>query len=140
MPQVKTYPILIVDDDSEIHSIVGLMLDFWGFKSLKAFDAYQAVSQALKEIPILIILDINIPGISGFQTLKLFKSIETTKNIPVIILSGILDKAVINETRKLGAVGYISKPFSHEAFFDKIIEFIPRNVIEELDLKPFNSK
>jgi len=140
MEQTKTYPILIVDDDSEIHSIVGIMLDFWGFQSLSALDAYQAVAIAVKEKPILIILDISIPGISGIQTLKLLKSIDITRNIPVLILSAVLDKNILGQAQKLGAVGFISKPFSHEAFFDKIIEFIPQKVIEELDLKPFNSK
>ncbi len=132
-------PALIIDDDPEIHSILEIMLKFWGFEVHLADSAYQGVALAVKHQPVFIILDIEMPEINGKKTLKLLRAIERTSDIPIIILSGTLSKEVIAEVVSLGATDVMTKPFSHEMFFNRIIKIVPEEAKKHLNLKEFKS-
>ncbi len=131
----KRYSFLIIDDDPEIHSILEVMLSFWGFETIPAYDAYEGIAAAIKRLPVAIILDIEMPEINGPKTLKLLKTIDITKNIPVIVLSGSLDPKRIKYMMSLGAADFLSKPFSHEVFYERVISHLPRKIIEDLKLE-----
>jgi CheY-like chemotaxis protein len=136
MDSNQNYKILVIDDDIEIHSILKIMLDFWGFTTLSALNAYEGIANAVKHQPLLIVLDIDMPEINGEKTLRLLKSIELTKHIPVLILSGSIDRNVVSRIKKFGVVDFITKPFSHEMFLNRIVEFLPEEIVKNLKLKP----
>lgn len=83
--------ILIVDDERSITSLITSMLQEFGYTTIEASTGEEALSIAQAEQPDLILLDINLPGIDGFQTLKRLKNSVSTGRIPVILLSGIKD-------------------------------------------------
>jgi FixJ family two-component response regulator len=140
MDNSEQFFILVIDDDIEIHSILKIMMDFWGFTTISALNAYEGIAAAVKYQPLFIILDIDMPEINGEKTLRLLKEIELTHNIPVLILSGSIDKNIILFTKKYGAADFITKPFSHEMFLTRILDVLPENVINFLKLKPIPKK
>jgi CheY-like chemotaxis protein len=103
--------VLVVDDDRVISAIVVSLLRGKGHKTLTAYDAVQGLMQAKRMPPVdAIVLDINMPGGSGEDTLKKLKNITTTQDIPVIILSGSIDAKGQERVRALGAAAVLSKP------------------------------
>jgi CheY-like chemotaxis protein len=84
--------VLVVDDDRVVSHLVTSLLREKGHKVLTAYDAVQGLMQAKRTPPVdAIVLDINMPGGSGEDTLKKIKMSTRTSNIPVIILSGSID-------------------------------------------------
>lgn len=140
MDSKKHNNILIIDDDIEIHSILKLMLDFWGFKTYSAMDAYEGIASALRNTPHLIFLDIDMPEINGEKTLKLLKTIDETKKIPTLVLSGSIDKNVIILAKKLGAADFITKPFSHEMLLERLLNHLPADIVQRLNLNAKKKK
>ena len=113
--------ILIVDDDRVLSTLVASLLREKGYKTLLAFDAVQAMMVAMRRPPVnAIVLDVNMPGGSGEETLKKLKDSTRTSDIPVIILSGSIDDAGRERVRKLGAVAVLAKPLVPEELFQAL--------------------
>jgi CheY-like chemotaxis protein len=103
--------VLVVDDDRVVSHLVTSLLREQGHKVLTAYDAVQGLMQAKRTPPVdAIVLDINMPGGSGEDTLKKIKMSTRTSNIPVIILSGSIDSQGQERVRSLGAEAVLSKP------------------------------
>jgi DNA-binding response OmpR family regulator len=104
-----------VDDDRVVSHLVATLLREKGYKVLTAFDAVQGLMQAKRQPSIdAIVLDVNMPGGSGEDTLKKIKMNSNTSNIPVIILSGSIDAEGQDRVRALGADAVLSKPLVPE--------------------------
>lgn len=104
--------ILIVDDEKDIAQALEYNLAKEGFKILKAHDGHAALRSSREKAPNIIILDLMLPGMSGFEVCRALKKDPKTSNIPIIMLTaktGESDKIVGLE---LGADDYITKPFS----------------------------
>jgi len=105
-------PLLLVVDDvkTNIHILVEILRD--DYKVSVAINGESALEHALTNPPDLILLDIMMPGIDGYEVCKRLKNNESTKNIPIIFLTALTEEQ--NEARglQLGAVDYITKPFS----------------------------
>ena len=107
--------ILIADDSSTARMIVKRCLEMLGFKDAKfieAKDGSEALAMALKEIPDLIVADLNMPNMDGEAMLKGLKENATTLNLPVIIASSAVNPVRIERLTGLGAYGIIAKPVS----------------------------
>jgi CheY-like chemotaxis protein len=103
--------VLVVDDDRVVSTIVVSLLRGKGHKTLTAYDAVQGLMQAKRMPPVdAIVLDVNMPGGSGEDTLKKLKLFTSTQDIPVIILSGSIDAKGQERVRGLGAVAVLTKP------------------------------
>lgn len=110
--------VLIVDDDRVLSLLVATLLKGKGYKTVAAFDAVQAMMAAMRKPPVdAIVLDINMPGGSGEETLKKLKMSTRTEPIPVVILSGSIDEKGQERLRLLGASAVLSKPLVPEDLF-----------------------
>ncbi|MFT5032991.1 MAG: two-component system sensor kinase FixL [Bermanella sp.] len=103
--------ILLVDDNSTNLQVLYKTLEDSGQTLLAARDGEQALSIAAKAIPSLILLDIMMPGIDGFEVCRRLKADPETQGIPIIFLSALTDTDAKVQGFALGAVDYISKPF-----------------------------
>lgn len=112
--------VLIIDDDQWIHRIMDHYLKEWGFKTHSCYNAYDGIAYAVKNIPMLILLDIVMPEVNGDILLKMLKKIDATSEVPIVIMSANLSKLILGETYKNGAAGYISKPFTKDLVYDKL--------------------
>jgi twitching motility two-component system response regulator PilG len=115
--------ILIVDDSPTVRKLVSMTLEKSGYAIMTAADGYEAADQLLKSLPDLILLDIAMPGMDGYQVCKLIKENKETSTIPVIMLSGkdgFFDKI---RGRMAGSTAYITKPFKPEALVESVKRF-----------------
>ena len=110
--------VLIAEDDRVVSHLVTSLLRQKGYKVLTAFDGVQAMMQAMRMPPVdAIVLDINMPGGSGEETLKKLKMSTRTALIPVVILSGSIDEKGQERVRALGADAVLSKPLVPDELF-----------------------
>ncbi len=108
MPKRKI-KILIVEDEQFLLDLYDLKLNKAGFEVIKALNGTQGISLAKIELPDLILLDILMPEIDGYEMLKNLKENPKTKKIPVIIFSNLSQKNEIEKGLKLGAKDFIIK-------------------------------
>lgn len=105
--------ILVVDDSPTIRKFVSLALENIGYKVLTASDGMEVFEILAKVETIdLIITDINMPNLDGFELIKSLRSDERFKDVPIIILSSLSDGESIDTGLKLGANSYLIKPFN----------------------------
>jgi twitching motility two-component system response regulator PilG len=113
--------ILAVDDSVTVRKIVSITLERLGYRVLTAADGMQALARLNEETPDLVLLDITMPRMDGYQVCKVIKQAPATKAIPVVMLSGkdgFFDKV---KGRLAGATDYITKPFK-EATLAEVVE------------------
>ncbi len=113
--------ILAVDDSLTVRKIVSITLERLGYRVLTAADGMQALARLSEETPDLVLLDITMPRMDGYQVCKVIKQAPLTKSIPVVMLSGkdgFFDKV---KGRLAGATDYITKPF-REATLAEVVE------------------
>ncbi len=112
--------VLLVDDSPTVRKIVAVTLERRGHRVLVAGGAMEALSKLNEATLDLMLLDIGMPHMDGYQLCKLVKSNETTSDIPIVMLSGkdgFFDKV---RGKMAGAVGYITKPFEPTALIDAV--------------------
>ncbi len=112
--------ILIVDDHSTNIKVLSDLLIAYGFAVLVAKDGESALQKLQRVSPDLILLDVLMPGIDGFETCQRLKSQENTQEIPVIFMTALTDVVDKIKGLTLGAVDYITKPFQHEEVIARI--------------------
>ncbi|MEO6462431.1 MAG: response regulator [Candidatus Eisenbacteria bacterium] len=112
--------ILVVDDEVYIVHILDFSLGMEGYEVVTALDGEQALEKVAQQKPDLIVLDIMMPKLDGYETCKALKSNEDTKDIPVILLSA-KGRNVDQKTGfEVGADDYITKPFSPRKLVERI--------------------
>lgn|SRR5512142_268381 len=108
MPDKKV-KVLIVDDDAFLSGIYATKLELDGFEVATARDGEEGLKAAMREKPDLILLDVLMPKLDGFEVLKRLKADEETKQIPVIMLTNLGQKEDIEKGLQDGAVDYLIK-------------------------------
>jgi two-component system alkaline phosphatase synthesis response regulator PhoP len=114
--------ILVVDDEIYIVHILDFSLGMEGYEVVTALDGEQALAKVKTEEPDLIVLDIMMPKLDGYETCKILKSDPETRHIPVILLSAKGRNVDQKMGFQVGADDYITKPFS------------PRKLVERINL------
>ncbi len=116
--------ILIVDDTPANISLLAEMLEQKGYQILAASDGERAIKIASYIIPDLILLDIMMPVMNGYETCRILKSQEQTRNIPVVFISAKADIEDILMGFSVGGADYINKPFHEEEVYARINSLI----------------
>ena len=112
--------ILVVDDEIYIVHILDFSLGMEGYEVLTALDGEQALEKARAEHPDLIVLDIMMPKLDGYETCKMLKAEAGTRDIPVILLSAKGRNVDQKVGFEVGADDYITKPFSPRKLVERI--------------------
>ncbi|MBU4321459.1 MAG: response regulator [Thermodesulfovibrionales bacterium] len=118
--------ILIVEDNEENRKLFKIIVESGGHATILASDGEEAVETAKREIPDLILMDIQMPKMNGIEAAKILKSEQSTAKIPIIALTAY---AMIEEKEKLGEEwfdGYISKPVGVKDILKVIDETVQR--------------
>jgi DNA-binding response OmpR family regulator len=102
--------VLLVDDDRMWIALLEASFRERGFDVLTAFDGVQATMQAFQGGPDLIVLDVQMPGGTGFEALKRLKMSSKTVRIPVLVVSGVEDPSLVRKLAGLGAAEHVAKP------------------------------
>jgi len=112
--------ILVVDDEIYIVHILDFSLGIEGYEVMTALDGEQALAKVEQDKPDLIVLDIMMPKLDGYETCKALKSNPATKDIPVILLSAKGRNVDQKVGFEVGADDYITKPFSPRKLVERI--------------------
>ena len=117
--------ILIIEDNPKNLKIMVDLLTYHGFGTLEAQDGESGIEMAIREKPDLILMDVQLPRIDGYEATKRFKSNEETKNIPVIIVTSFAMKNEEERAREVGCDEYVSKPIDIKKFVETVKKFLP---------------
>jgi two-component system alkaline phosphatase synthesis response regulator PhoP len=121
---MNTRKILVVDDEVDLVETVRFPLEMEGFNVLVSYNGEDALNQARKENPDLIILDLMLPKLDGYKVCRLLKFDERYKHIPILMLTAKTqekDKILGKET---GADEYITKPFEMDVLMEKVKAYL----------------
>jgi DNA-binding response OmpR family regulator len=116
--------ILVVDDEKYIVNILDFSLESEGFRVKSAANGEEALRMAVDDIPGLIILDIMMPKIDGFEVCRALKAKEETKQVPIILLTAKDRDADRKKGEEVGCDDYITKPFSPGRLIDRVRELL----------------
>ena len=105
---------LVVDDDKLLLRLVQLNLDKMGIEVLMAEDGQEAIRLATEERPDVILLDIMMPQMDGYEVMRRLKSEKKTRDIPIVMLTAKSNPGDRQRSQEMGAVAYITKPFRLE--------------------------
>jgi two-component system alkaline phosphatase synthesis response regulator PhoP len=122
--------ILVVDDEIYIVHILDFSLGMEGYEVLTALDGEQALERVRSEKPDLIVLDIMMPKLDGYEVCRAVKSDPNTRNIPVILLSAKGRNVDQKMGFDVGADDYITKPFSPRKLVERINSLLGQPVAE----------
>jgi DNA-binding response OmpR family regulator len=128
MPETKK--ILVAEDEPDIRGLIVFSLQYAGFTVIEASNGEDAVKKAKREQPDLILLDVRMPKMTGYQACELLKGQASTRNIPVVFLSARGQEAEIKEGLALGAEEYILKPFAPDELYRRV-----EGILDRLDRK-----
>ncbi|MBN1836692.1 MAG: response regulator [Spirochaetales bacterium] len=116
--------VLVVDDEPLNRKLIRSFLDLEGIEVIEANDAESGLALARSQSPGLILLDLQLPGMSGLEALAALKRDDATREIPVVILSaGSLERDT-ESLREAGAAGLLLKPFSGKELLERVRAFL----------------
>jgi two-component system, sensor histidine kinase and response regulator len=132
--------ILIVDDTPANLGVLVETLGSSGYQLMVAEDGEEALAQTAQTQPDLILLDVMMPGIDGFETCRRLKARETTRDVPVLFMTALNETADKIKAFAAGGVDYITKPIEHEEALARVrthlaLRSLHRQVEEQLALK-----
>jgi two-component system KDP operon response regulator KdpE len=113
----KDRRILVVDDEERMVRFIRLNLEYDGFRVVEAYTGYQAIEQVRSSIPDLVLLDVMLPDIDGFEVLRIIREVST---VPVIMLTAKGEEDDRVRGLELGADDYITKPFSPRELVSRV--------------------
>jgi two-component system, cell cycle response regulator DivK len=117
--------ILAVDDQEDNRRILRDLLTSAGYEVIEATTGEEAVTSAEAHVPDLILMDIQLPGIDGYEATRRIKAKPALRPIPLIVVTSYALSGDETKALAAGADAYVSKPFSPRALLAKVREFLP---------------
>lgn len=124
MSELKDKLVLVVDDEPRMVNFMRMNLELEGYRVITAMSGREALDQAREEMPDVLLLDIMMPGMDGFETLKRLRQFS---QVPVLILTARSEEEDRIKGLELGADDYIAKPFSHRELVSRIRAVLRRH-------------
>lgn len=120
--------ILVVDDSSTVRKFVAASLNMKGFRVVTAADGIEALECMPTEKFDLIILDLNMPDMDGFEFMRTLREGPEYRDIPIIILSSMTDLKNKDLALEMGATAFLEKPLSTEAIQREVFRFVKTTI------------
>lgn len=119
--------ILVVDDDRAINELIKVNLKLAGYDVIQAFDGTQGFALAKQELPNMLILDVMMPNVDGYTVAQRVRQNETTKNIPILMLTALSDIEDKGRGFSIGIDDYLVKPFDMEELKMRVKAILKRS-------------
>jgi two-component system alkaline phosphatase synthesis response regulator PhoP len=118
--------ILVAEDERDIRELIGFTLRYAGFEVELAINGVEAVAKAAAAQPDLIVLDVRMPKMTGYEACRQLKEDPTTAEIPVVFLSAKGQEVEIEQGLASGALEYIVKPFAPDELASQVKDILRR--------------
>jgi DNA-binding response OmpR family regulator len=125
--------ILIVDDDATMVNLLSTILEIDGFETQRALSGREAFEVLAEVVPDMVLLDIMMPEMDGFEVLARLRDDPATKRLPIIMLTARTDDKDIFEGWRRGADEYVTKPFDPHELVEIIKKVLARSMEERLE-------
>lgn len=123
--------VCVIDDEREVCDLIRLMLESRQFACCIAHDGESGLACIRATLPVLVVLDMKMPKMNGYQLLMELRKDETTKNIPAMVLTGLTQETGRSDDewrRSIGADAFMTKPIDPDTFLEKVAELTKREV------------
>ena len=120
----RSTKILYIEDNPENRVLARAVLEAEGYTVSTADDGLSGIETAIRERPSLILLDVNLPGVDGYEAVAILKSFPNLANTPVIAVTAYAMEGDRQRTLVAGCDGYIQKPIDVDAFPSQVAEFL----------------
>jgi CheY-like chemotaxis protein len=120
--ELHSKTIMVVDDDDSVLSFLVFSLKAEGFSVLQASDAENALTQLQSKVPDLILADIMMPRMDGFELCKVIRQNSRLKQVPIIFITAYADPSSLKKTTEAGAQGLIEKPIMYSELLAQIMD------------------
>ena len=119
--------ILVVDDDRAINELIKVNMKLAGYEIVQAFDGTQGFALAKQELPNLVILDVMMPNVDGYTVAQRIRQNDTTKDIPILMLTALSDIEDKGRGFAIGIDDYLVKPFDMEELKMRVKAILKRS-------------
>ena len=116
--------IVIAEDERDIRDLITCTLQFAGHEVIPAANGAEAVEAVRREHPDIVLMDVRMPRLTGYEACRQLKADEATKDIPVVFLSAKGQESEVKEGLAAGAIDYILKPFSPDQLTARVAELL----------------
>jgi DNA-binding response OmpR family regulator len=117
--------VLVVDDDEQVRELVRVNLEMEGYAVREAANAEEGLAALEEDAPDLILLDVMMPQVDGWEMLRRVQERHGIGSIPVVMFSGKLDEAARTEAAERGAQGFVGKPFDLRSLIEQTKQIVP---------------
>ncbi|MGH2457529.1 MAG: response regulator [Chloroflexota bacterium] len=117
-------PVLVVDDEPDVRGLLKAVLDFYAIPTVVATDGEEAVELARQTQPSLVLLDLLLPGLGGFEVVKRLKADPATRDIPVIALTVLDKREGLSRALRAGCDDFLAKPFDLKVLHEKLATYL----------------
>ncbi len=118
--------ILIAEDEPDIREFLSIALQINGFNVIAARNGEEAVALTNSRKPDLVLLDVRMPKVSGYQACETLKRASETREIPIVFLSAFANKDEVQQGLALGAEAYLTKPIAPDVLVQRVNEVLQR--------------
>jgi PleD family two-component response regulator len=116
--------ILVIDDSTANNILCRSMFEEEGHYVVTMESGKQALREVTRIKPDIVLLDVMMEGIDGFDVLREFQSNESTRSIPVIMISASDDRRMMEKAINMGAIDFVSKPIGTNRLYDKVLQIL----------------
>jgi CheY-like chemotaxis protein len=111
-PSARLPLVLVIDDDQTIRMLLGIVIKQLGYSALEVSSGAEGITAAIASQPDLILLDVMMPGMDGFETCRALRADPRTDSIPVMMLTGLDDDGAVQQALDAGANYFVNKPIN----------------------------
>ena len=120
--------VLVVDDSSTVRKFVAASLNIKGFRVVTAADGIEALELMPSEKFDLVITDLNMPDMDGFEFMRTLRESPEYRDIPIIVLTSFTDLKNKDQAIEMGAIAFLEKPLSTEAIQREVLRFVNKTI------------
>jgi len=118
--------VLIVEDHPDMRELLTWQIELMGFVPVSAKNGREGIEKALAEKPDLVLMDIMMPGMDGWETVRSLRAHPLTKDIPILAATALFRDSDLKTCFEVGCNGYLVKPFTFQELQGKLRDFLPQ--------------
>lgn len=125
--------VLIIEDNEQNMYMISYLLENNNYEVIPVFNGIDGINKAKEVLPDIILLDIQLPEMNGYDIARELKKIESIKDIPIITVTSYAMAGDKEKALDAGAIGYIEKPIDPDTFISQMEDFLPPHLINKTE-------